>query len=258
MRAERRRLWVKQATNQTELFSYLGELIQAARQQGSRLGYFPASYRYVATTLLARNTQGVFQHPEMIEAMALGLFNRYFAALQQYQAGELPARGWLLAFEAAQNSCPTVAQQIMLSINPHINFDLAIVVARACQPHELPAIHGDFLKMIGILAPLVDTIVASLGKLSPLFAAVYRPVENIPINVSVSVMSRNAWNVARKLSAQSVPDQVRTIARVDAQVQLLGRALLGLSPVLAPFRLSERGTVGDVLDLLTQLVQHDT
>src|SRR5215213_1379366 len=110
MHAEHRRLWVKQATTDTELFSYIDELIQAARQHGSRLGYFPASYRYVASTLLARSKQGVFQHPEMIDTMALGLFNRYFAALQQYQAGELPSRGWLLAFQAAQSNCPTVAQ----------------------------------------------------------------------------------------------------------------------------------------------------
>jgi len=249
---------VKQATNQTELFAYLDELIQVARQQGSRLGYFPLSYRYVASTLYARSKQGVFQHPWIIDTMALGLFNRYFAARQQYQAGELPSRGWLLAFEAAQNNCPTVAQQIMLNINPHINLDLGIVVARACQAQELPAIHSDFLKMIGILAPLVDTIVASLGKISPLFGAVYRPVENIPINFTVSEMSRQAWNVARKLSVQSELDQVRTIACLDARAELLGRVLLGLSPVLAPFRLTEQGTVGDVLDLLAQLGERQT
>src|SRR5262249_5082823 len=162
---------------------------------------------------------------------------------QQYQAGELPSRGWLLAFEAAQNSWPTVTQQIMLSINPHINLDLGIVVARACTAQELPTIHDDFQKMTTILAPLVDTIVASLGKISPLFGAVYRPVQNIPITFTVSQMARHAWNVAQKLSTQSEPDQVRTIAWLDARVELLGRGILALSPLLAPFRLTERGTV---------------
>ena len=95
-----------------------------------------------------------------------------------------------------------------MNINPHINLDLAIVVARGCQAHELPAIHGDFLKMIGILAPLVDTIVASLGKISPLFGAVYRPLENIPINFSVSAMSRSS---SRQRSVCSTREAVPSV-----------------------------------------------
>jgi hypothetical protein len=247
---------VKQASNEAELFVYLDELIADARGQGSRLGYFPASYRFVAQTIYARMRQGAFAHPELIDAMALGLFNRYFEALQEYQAGQMPTRAWLLAFEAARDSCPTVAQQIMISINAHINVDLGAVVARASAAGELSAMNGDFQRMVGILAPLVDTIVASLGQVSWLFGVVYGPIQNIPINFAVREMARHAWDVALKLIGQGVEEQARTLAATDARAELLGRGILGLTPALAPFRLTEHATVEQVLSLLEGLGEH--
>lgn len=244
---------MQQATTIDEMFGYLDELIATNKQRCSRLGYFPAVYRYVVTNLRIYYERGLLGDPLRIQQIALGLFNRYFAALQRYQAGELPTRAWLLAFEAAQSRWPTVGQQVMLSINPHINLDLGVVVAQSCPAAELPAFRDEFFAMNRLLAPLIVHTVDSLDQISPLFGLLGGKPRAALINGLVDRMGQHAWQLCNQLAPLGEAARAEVLAALDGRLVLIGRALWGASPALALFRLTERGTVPGVIELLTQL-----
>ncbi len=246
-------MMIKQATTVAELFQYEDEIIQAARREQSRMGFFPVVYHCISATMRAYSDQGMFQNIELMDQMALGLFNRYFEALQLYQAGELPSRAWLVAFEAAQRWWPTVGQQVMLCINPHINLDLGIVVARSCPPDQLPAFRGDFFKMNELLSPLIGKMIASFGNVSPLFGVFSGWTQNPVLPCVVDAMGRRAWRVAEQLARLSEAEQAGLVARLDREVEQLGRLILALSPALAPFRLTERGSITEIMDTLSHI-----
>ena len=103
-----------QATNIDEVIAYLHNIIATARRERGQLGYFAAVYLHVATKVKECIADSLFADHTFIERLNVAFFNRYFDALEQYRRGEVPAKSWLAAFEAAQSNRPTVDQHLLL------------------------------------------------------------------------------------------------------------------------------------------------
>lgn len=232
----------------------LDEVIERALRERSRIGYFAALYRHVAARLRACVAEGMFEHPAFIVALNQAFLARYLDALDQYRRGELPPKAWLVAFEAAQSSAPTVDQHLILGINAHINLDLGVAVARAAQGAYLPHLKADFDRMTAVLIELFDAVMKNLGAVSPLLGrldAVAGAPKDALVHFGMDRARQHAWNVAVRLSAMpGQAERVAEVARLDDFVAGLGRLVASPAPLAAVFRAQERGSVEQVIALL--------
>ena len=190
-----------------------------------------------------------------MEALDLAFAERYFTARAQYEAGELTMRSWLRAFDAAQSAEHTILQQLLIAMNPHINIDLGIAVARVAGK-DLPSLKNDFDKIMGILATLVPQVDSEIDGLSPITSRIDREVgarlEQKWLDWAIHDERTSAWTFANALAALDRPHQSALIAKRDDEVALFGEAILSEGPLTRLIRWRESSNVADNIETLNR------
>lgn len=196
-----------------EVIERLDQIIARSIREQSRLGYFAALYRRVAMKVKEGIAEGRFENVPRMERLDVTFANRYLAALDQFRRSEqvqntdsiLPSC-WLVAFKAAASWRPIILQQLLLSMNAHINFDLGIAAAEIAPGDELPSLRHDFDEINNILASLVAQVQSEIDEVSPWikFLDHIDPKADVAIvNFSMDKARACAWDLATKLAPLS-------------------------------------------------------
>ncbi len=215
-----------------DVIEALGEIIQNSLNVGDRLGYFAALYRRVTMAVRDGIKSGQFEDGARMEKLDVTFANRYITAYQQYQAGEIPSRSWLLAFEAGKNENLCILQHLLLGMNAHINLDLGIAAGRTAGKVE--ALKPDFEKINQILASLVPPVEQGLSSISPHFTEMVHfdeTAEDHLLSYSMEKARDEAWNFCSSLAGLPLPEQIPKIQTRDSEASLLGTGLLHIGPV---------------------------
>jgi hypothetical protein len=110
----------------------LGALSRRLAAQGDRRAIFPAIYE-MQVRAMAQDlaVPGRYADPAWMTRMALDFAQRYFDAFDAYERGDRAAvpAAWLRAFDHARLARGPVVNELMLSMNAHINHDLPLSVA---------------------------------------------------------------------------------------------------------------------------------
>lgn len=245
------------ATTIDEVIERLDGLIDEARRDRSRAGYFPALYRKVTVAVKEGIAAGRFEDGERMERLDVLFANRYLAAAAALRRGEPPSRSWQVAFDAARQWWPIVLQHLLLGMNAHINLDLGVAAARTAPGAQLAALEGDFKAINVVLAELTDGVKEELSTVWPRLRRLDRlagTAEDRVINFSISEARDRAWSLARRLAPLPSEQQAAAIAAADLRVALLGRLIWKPGPAARLttgfIRLGERGSVPEIIDLL--------
>ena len=134
----------------------LTTIVDDAKTDGSRLGYFPALYRKVTAEVRDAIANGVFDDGPRMERLD---------AFDAYREGGALTRAWKFAFDVTGQWWPIVLQHPLLGINPHINLDLGVAAARVAPGTQLPALREDFNRINGLLASLVGEVQDELARI---------------------------------------------------------------------------------------------
>lgn len=238
-----------------EVIARLEAIITTARAQNSRLGYFPALYNRVTMRVRDGIRAGEFADGPRMERLDVIFANRYLEAYERYQAGELPSRSWLVAFEAAQRPSLIVLQHLMLGMNAHIHLDLAIAAARTCPGASLQGLAGDFRKINDVLASLVPVVEHEIDAFSPEFArftGFVGPCQEKIVDFCMNAARDDAWSFAQRLAPLSLQAQVPLIAERDTVTAALSEGLMHLGPLGMWVWSRESKNVVENLSLLAQ------
>jgi hypothetical protein len=240
-----------------DVIDRLGHEIDRCRARDSRLGYFPALYRKVTIAVKEGIAQGAFEDGKRMERLDVLFANRYLEAADQWARGEPPTRSWRVAFEAAEGWPPIVLQHLLLGINAHINLDLGIAAAQTAPGASLPALQRDFNQINALLASLVGDVKTSLSAVWPLLRIYNRlagGVADVTINFSMSRARTASWQAAQTLAPLPESDWTPAINDIDRRTALLGQVIchppIRIRLLLLAIRVSERGRVGEIIDLL--------
>lgn len=230
-------------------------IIDWSRARDSRIGYFAALYTHVETAIAAALARGAFEQPAMLARVNETFLGRYVSAFDAHVDGGAPSEVWAIAFAAADETAPCVIQHLLLGMNAHINFDLAIATTDALTPEELPAFAGDFQRMNALLASLVGQVSADISLFWPLLRwidRVGRRPEDAIIDVCMRWARRDAWERALRISALSGAARHTEIAEFDTAASRLARVLADppwrLRLITGAIRRMQRGTVNDQID----------
>jgi hypothetical protein len=241
-----------------QVIERLSEIVDWAKAEESRLGYFAALYRNVTRAVKARIDEGgFFDDDQRMGRLDVVFASRYLTAFEQLRSGEIPTRSWAYAFEVAVEWWPIVLQHLLLGMNAHINLDLGIAAARVSPGDELTSLHDDFNRINELLAGLVGEVQDSLAWIWPPLRWLNRrlgSVEKAIINFSMSKARDEAWSVAERLAPLTVEQQASVIEKLDGEVAEFANVIRhpGFFPATLGkiIRLGERGSVRRIIETL--------
>lgn len=212
-----------------EVLQALDAIIDRARGDESRLGYFAGLYRRVTRAVKDGIAGGRFQNGPRMERLDVVFASRYLDAFASWRNGQPASRSWLLAFETASDRGPLVLQHLLAGMNAHINLDLGIAAATiAPTPAALAALQADFLRINDVLSRLVRIVEDELCQICPPLqrladvATIEEPGFDFGLNAARDI----AWKLANDLVATPRERWDAVIATRDALTAVAGRALL--------------------------------
>jgi hypothetical protein len=246
-----------QAKTIDDVIQQLDSIIDWARTNNSRLGYFAALYRKVTVKVKEGIAEGFFEDGARMERLDVVFANRYLEAFQRFQKNRVLTRSWKVAFDASQVWWPIVLQHLLLGMNAHINLDLGIAAARTSPGSAVRDLKNDFMKINEILAALVDGVERELAHIWPVLRLLDRiggRTDEVLINFSMLKARDHAWKVAKELAPLSEPLQASRIDDLDQRVAALARRVRKPGVIIGAatktIRLGERGTIPQIIDIL--------
>jgi hypothetical protein len=233
----------------------LGEMVGWSRSHASRMGYFAALYTHVEVAIQAACARDEFTHPELLGRVNERFLRRYVDAFDERRR-DMPTTGpWRAAFDACESDRLCVLQHLMLGMNAHINYDLAIAVADALDPDELPIFRPDFDRMNALLASLVNEVCDDIALAWPLLRwinRIGRDPDDVIIDFSMRLARDNAWRRALALAPLAGPARAGAIVELGSQAVALAGAVArpsGVARLVAVIvRIGERGSVAEIID----------
>jgi hypothetical protein len=241
-----------------EVLVALDQILDECQRERTPLGYFPALYRHVTQTVGEGIRHGdVFKNGARMEKLDVAFANRYLAAWAEWRQGGDPSRCWRVAFEAWATPRMTILQHLLLGMNAHINFDLAIAAAQTCPGAQIHGLQADFMAINEILADLLDDVKEDLAALSPWLGLLDRlggRSDDALVNFSMRKARDMAWSMAVKLAEEEGAWDLE-LATLDLACAGLGRLVarppgLLLRAGLGLVRLRECREPGTVIQLL--------
>lgn len=216
-----------------QVIGRLNGILDDALRGGTRIGYFAALYERVTTNVRRALVAGnVFQDNPRMERLDVVFANRFLAAWDAHASGGMPSQSWRVAFGLLDDPGPLVVQHLLVGMNAHINLDLGIAAATvAPSPQALESLWPDFKMINQVLSRLVIVVEDELGEISPRLKRIedFAPaLEDKIFDFGIDVARDFAWALAKELAATPADGWDAVIARRDAEVAALGRALYPL------------------------------
>jgi len=240
-----------------QVINHLDEIIQEAKENRSRLGYFPALYRKVTLEVKKGIEEKLFDDGERMEKLDVIFANRYLEAFYQYKNAGNPTKSWKLAFDAAQDWRPIVLQHLLLGMNAHIDLDLGIAGAQCVENGDLSTLRGDFDKINQILASLLNDVQQDLAEVWPLlkiFDLAAGDIDETLSRFGIEIARGHAWGVAKDIVASPPAEIEARIHKLDQKTYNLGKMILApgkiFQTILLIIRLGELGTIPKTIAIL--------
>ncbi len=236
----------------------LKQLVAWTLTRPSRIGYFASLYLRATNTIRSRIGRGYFDDDARMEQLDATFASRYLSAVQQFRSQDpaLP-KAWAVALNATNRENLVIVQHLLLSMNPHINIDLAIAAAKNCPGDSINSLRGDFNKINAILASVVPTVIAEIDALSPylhLLADLAQDGETSIIDFGLVGARDASWAMAEKLACLSASEQEEVINSENIPIGAVGQAILSpgfiASEVLKTVRSAE---VKDTVQIINTL-----
>jgi len=235
----------------------LDDIIDIARHEKSRIGYFAALYRKVTVKVKEGIAGGDFEDGTRMERLDVNFANRYLAAWEQFRQQRPLSRAWAYAFETAQRGKALILHDLLLGVNAHINLDLGLAAAQTCPGPKLATLKNDFAAINNLLVSLLDEVQREIAIVSPLFGLIDQlggRTDEAICNFSMARARATAWRAAESFARATARGQTAQIAWLDMAVTSLGHIVyspaLSFSAVFRKIYQAESKDVPRVIDVL--------
>lgn len=240
-----------------EVIDRLDLIIERARLNRSRNGFFAVLYRQVTAKVRKGIAAGRFDDPQRMERLDVNFAKRYLEEETAYDRGEPTSQCWSAAFDACSSWRPLVLQHLLLGMNAHINLDLGIAAAETCPGETLQDLKHDFDEINVILGEMLDEVQNRIGRISPwleILDVVGGRSDEVISNFCLRAARDDAWRFAQTLARQEEGDGQAAIRHVDRATAARAQRILYPGPLLTPamlvIRLRESSDVAFVIDTL--------
>lgn len=235
----------------------LDTIVDRARRERSRAGYFAALYRGVTDRVRRGVREGRFADAPRMERLDVVFANRYLDAEDAWRAGRPLSRCWAVAFDAARRWPPLVLQHLLLGMNAHIGLDLGVAAAEIAPGGALPALRHDFDEINRLLGEMIDDTQDRLARVAPWMGVLDRVGDRgdeVVCGFCLTKARDFAWTVATTLAPLGADARAVEIARLDLLATALAVPIGTPGPLARAarlwVRLGEARDVARVIDAL--------
>ncbi len=247
-----------QAASIDEVIHSLDRVVEWAKENKHRCGYFAALYRKVTRRVQDGISAGEFQNGQRMEHLDVIFANRYFDAFENYHLKGQPTDCWRLAFETSEKWRPFVLQHLLLGMNAHIGLDLGFAAAdTATDIDDLKSLKPDFDRINSILASLVNGVQDELAHIWPLLKHLDKAAGSIDERLTDHMMGiarSQAWDVAVKVLIAPAETRPSLLKTFDKNVAEMGRYLMPSGFIFQllglMIRLTELTSVNKIIEIL--------
>lgn len=186
------------------LIGQLQSVVEQAARDGSRIGYFGALYTRITLAVRQAIVAGSFDDGVAVARLDVVFASRYLAALEQHRRRDAAiSPPWAVAYGAVDRTDLSIVQQIALSVNAHINFDLGLSTFDCFGASKLAAARADFDRVNDVLASVVAEVMSEIGQVSPILRVVSRfsgPLATWLVDLGLIEARAFAWHFATTLA----------------------------------------------------------
>ncbi|MEQ8707148.1 MAG: DUF5995 family protein [Phaeodactylibacter sp.] len=188
-------------TTITEVLNALDRIINTSIANNDPAGLFAFIYRRTTDQVQRAIAHKSFEDGLRMERFDVAFANLYLDAYENWRQGAPTAQCWATAFEGTHAPL-AIIQHILLGMNAHINYDLAIAASSLMKGQPLLPLKSDFTKVNDILASLVNELQDRLSRVSPLFFLLDwlgKDQDESVINFSMSKARAFSWELSCEL-----------------------------------------------------------
>lgn len=213
--------------NISEVLDELDRVIEHTIGEGDSLGLFAFIYRRTTERIAEGIQKGEFEDNARMERLDVLFAGYYIEAYWKFRRNERHSVCWRVSFEAARRPL-TILQHVMLGMNAHINFDLAVAAATLAPGEAIHSLKNDFMKVNDILEELTDEMQQRIRRVSPMMTfldTLAGRVDEAMIDMGIRKARGAAWRHAvamAKLGPEALPDYLENL---DIKTAGLGRVL---------------------------------
>ncbi|MBI1837129.1 MAG: hypothetical protein HYR91_07670 [Flavobacteriia bacterium] len=211
-----------------DIIQTLTDIIEQCKSENSRLGYFAVLYRDVTIQVKNKIKEGFFEDGPRMEKLDVVFAKRYLDAYFDYKDGKKISYCWKVAFNV-KNKPLIILQHLLLGMNAHINYDLAIATAEVAPGDKLPAIHNDFNKIMDILSSMIDDVQERIEKVSPSLKIIDKIGGRTDEKIAGFVIDKArdlAWLTAEKLVSETTEKNIELLQEHDEIVTNIGNSII--------------------------------
>lgn len=154
-------------TDIDKVINKLEHIMRSAADANSYLAIFANVYWRTTIRIKKAVEDGEFEDAQRMVDFDVYFANLYINAYHKHLEGGEVSACWKVAFDQKDKPLAFV-QHLMLGMNAHINYDLALTAAYIMEGKDINDIKKDFDKVNDILASLTKDMLANMGKVSPL------------------------------------------------------------------------------------------
>jgi Family of unknown function (DUF5995) len=240
-----------------DVLEILARIVADTLADRDPLGYFPALYRQVTLEVKDGIDRGLFDDGQRMARFDALFANAYLEAYAKFRAGKVTSRAWRFAFDRSLSGQLIILQNLLLSINAHINLDLGVVAGKAFPGIGLDDFHDDFDRINDILGSLIPAARDTVEQFSPLLeelTAIGGEDVGLALEFSVDAARDDAWRAATLISLTPSEILPLAIGALDSKAKLLGRVVADpVEPLATVVRRIHRAESTDVAAIIAAL-----
>jgi len=183
-----------------EVILQLETYIDYCIETDNRMGYFASLYCSVTKEVQKGIVTGRFEDGKRMEILDVHFANFFFKSTQE--ASDV----WKVAFDSAKTSRYVLLQHLLLGMNAHINFDLALAVTKSVSEYDMPNLYHDYDEINSILIEQIDAMQNAVNRSWWPFKVldfIALRFDEAVVGFSLIKARESAWNFALKLQRDS-------------------------------------------------------
>ncbi len=186
-----------------EVISSLEDFINDCIKNENRMGYFACLYCSVTKEVKKGIQENRFEDGPRMAILDVHFANMFFSATRE------TSDVWKTAFDAATRSEYVLLQHLLLGMNTHINYDLALAVKKSMNKEEMNDIYKDYNEINLILIEQIDLMQEGVNKswwVYRLLDILALRFDELIIGFSLVKARQSAWEFAQGLQDKTIED----------------------------------------------------
>jgi Family of unknown function (DUF5995) len=216
-----------------EVIATLGHLVSFYDSQRNRLSIYPTVYRRITQKVKESVEKGDFSDAEWMARLDVSFANRYFQTLNANNTGNVVPDCWATAFRAIADHKTTIIQDILLQINPRVNYDLPLALVEAGLETNIEARWADYERTYAFFMEEFDATKELLARKYTellkveMLDALLSHFDRELANFEYTRARQEAWDNAKHLLTEpSQTNRQLFVTQLDSKTTTLSRAVL--------------------------------